>query len=72
MHVNISNCEPKPDTLRLYVVVCRCEQQVRNIPNSPMPAIAVTAIPARAEVASQVIARRRLASFVLMDVDVPE
>lgn len=37
-----------------------------------MPAIAVTAIPARAEVASQVIARRLLASFVLMDVEVPE
>lgn len=37
-----------------------------------MPAMAVTAIPACAEVANQVIAKRRLASFVLIDVDVPE
>lgn len=68
IHVNISICELKSNTLRFYVV----EKQVRNIPNSPMPAIAVTAIPCRAEVASQVIAKRLLASFVLIDVDVPE
>jgi hypothetical protein len=37
-----------------------------------MPAMAVTAIPACAEVANQVIVKRRLASFVLIDVDVPE
>lgn len=37
-----------------------------------MPAIAVTAIPACAEVANHVMAKRLLASFVLMDVEVPE
>ena len=45
---------------------------LKNIPNSPIPAMAVTAIPACAEVANQVMARRLLASFVLIDVDVPE
>jgi len=48
------------------------DQYKEDIPNSPMPAMAVTAIPACAEVASQVMARRLLASFVLIDVDVPE
>jgi hypothetical protein len=37
-----------------------------------MPAIAVTAMPACADGASQVIARRLLASFALIDVDAPE
>lgn len=48
------------------------DQYKEDIPNSPMPAMAVTAIPACAEVASQVMARRLLDSFVLIDVDVPE
>jgi hypothetical protein len=48
------------------------KELAETLPSSPIPAMAVIAIPRPAEGANQVIDSFLLASFVLIDVDAPE